>query len=282
MPFRFPCRCHPPTRAHCDICWADLCEHLVRHNLIGHTEPEIVYNLFFATRAVKEWRAGFSSFKPAVQYGGVFTHQKPYVSFSGQTCELADLLIVFTDLRKQVRTAVLYQAKMGRRWKPANKTQWHLLTTWPTIAYNPGPGVVSRTMPFTGRPDPGANYMLVQKTAVQVETAAANPIFSPTALADDFIAVLNRKNGRPFSWDRSSARDDWDELIWDLLNHTARTATTVAAVPQSRSAGFLSLLTNQVFLPPNSDNTQVDEPEDGWGIPIIQFSSEGSEDERPE
>jgi hypothetical protein len=251
----------------------------VQSNLIGYTEPEIVYNLFFAAQAVADWQTNFSSLKPTVSYGGVFTHQKPYVHFPGGPCELADLLIVFTDLRKQERQAVLYQAKMGRRWKPANKTQWQLLTTWPTIGYNPGPATVSRKMPFSGRSDPAANYMLLQKTSAQVEAAPAEPAFSPSSLADELLAVLDRKSGRQFSWNRNSAQDDWDELIWDLLEHTAKAVTPVAGVGQPRGAGLLSSLTSQVLLPPENGDAEGEQPDEEWGIPVIQLSSEGSEED---
>jgi hypothetical protein len=250
----------------------------MQSNLTGHTEPEIVYNLFFAARAVSDWQAFFSSLRPTVSYGGVFTHQKPYVTFAGKTCELADLLIVFSDRRKQERTAVLYQAKMGRRWKQANKTQWELLTTWPTIAYNPGPKAVSRTMPFAGLSNPAANYMLIQRAPPQVETAAAEPAFSACSLPNELLSVLERKSGRPFSWDRPSAQDDWDQLIWDLLDHTANAVTPVASVKQPRGAGVLSLLTNEVFSPPENGDSEGDQPEEEWGIPVIQLSSEGSDE----
>lgn len=204
MPFDFPCALSPSASpGHCNACWESACQHAVHPNFFGHTEPEIVYNLFFAPPAVKAWQTRFSSFRPPVLYGGVFVHQKPYVSFGGKSCELADLLIVFTDHKAQQRTAVLYQAKMGRSWKPANKKQWELLTTWPPIDYNPGSSAsVSRTMPFCGSADPGGKYMLLHKPSSEVDTAAAQPLKSLTALAPELLSVLNGASGRRFAWER--------------------------------------------------------------------------------
>ncbi len=280
MPFNYPCALSPsPPPVHCDNCWEGACRHAVHPNFFGHTEPEIVYNLFFAPPAVQAWQNRFSSFRPPVSYGGVFVHQKPYVSFGGKSCELADLLIVFTDHNAQRRTAVLFQAKIGGRWRPANNKQWELLTTWPPIEYTPGSsGSVCRTMPFSGSADPGGKYMLLNKPSLEVDTAPAQPLKSLSGVAQELLSVLNGTSGRPFAWDRASARDDWDHLIWDLIDHTAHTAAGIAKSSYPRAAGFLSLLTSGVMLPPDDDDSDFDMYDGDWGISIVQLTSQGDAD----
>lgn len=103
----------------------------------------------------------------------------------------------------------------------------------------------------------------------------AQPYFSATLLADEFLAVLDCNSGRRFSWDRASAKDDWDHLIWDLLEHTAN--ATVGTLRSQRGTGLLSFLTSEATTPPEdggSDDGQL--PEGYPGHPAFIGGERGS------
>jgi hypothetical protein len=281
------CRVAPSHAGHCDACWERAASPTIAFHLTGYTEPEQVYNLFFEKSAAGHWGKLLKSWTPTIQYGGVFTHQKPYVTYDAgklshgksspclKKCELADLLIIFSDRVLHKRRAILFQAKKGAKWLPGNKTQWDLLSQWPEITYQMGSATISRTMPFTGHPDEGGKYMLLQKPHAVVNPS--EPAYAPVSLEKALADIVLNKSGREFSFDRKSATDDWDELIWDLIEGTARTTATLSGTKHSRAVGILALCSGNVFQPEDPIQEAPDDDDEEWGIPIIQLTGQNPE-----
>jgi hypothetical protein len=287
----YTCKHNPSHQGHCDKCWQNDSAQTISRNFFGHTEPEQLYRLFFAKAAARRWSQLMRGWNPPVQYGGVFTHQRPYVTFSpgtvksSVTCELADLLIVFTNQVTQQRGALLLQAKRGTKWIPSNRKQWTLFTQWPAITYTMGARNYTRTMPFAKSEDAGAQYMMLQKPKVDV--SCAKPIYSPHGLGVAVKEMVHGRTGRAFSFDRSSASNEWDHLIWDLIENTdGESASKYISVP--RRAGVLSpsCLKNVVEAEPPDTPTgkRVTNEEDNedFGIPIVHFASGLGEVEHPD
>ena len=240
----FPCTGFHSGK-HCSICWNQICAGVVSAYLGTGKEPDLVHNLFF--KGAADWQNALNSWRPKVSYGAVFTHQKPLVTFTSSTsktltCELADLLIVITNHSSATRRAILFQAKMARgSWPPANKSQWELLTTWPKFQYIPHgtSAPVTRMLPFLGRHDAGAQYMIMDtRTKTILGNAAVNPKPHSIPFSDFIYDFLNASTGRDISWSQSSAKDDWDELIWDLISSMKKAVATIGGAPnQARNVG---------------------------------------------
>ncbi len=241
--------------------------------------------------------------KPSLRYAGVFVHQRPYCEFNapgskpvtlssahGCRCELGDLLVVFTDKPAKRRVAALFQAKMtGGSWPPLrpNRAQWDLYSGWPTFRYTPrrspsiSPGPQLRTLPFTGKPDPAAQYAELDPTPPDIQTA---PAVSPSSMSAWDLTInrlLNGGAGRDFSFQRSSATNDWDLLIWDLLDYTyycAMPSSASSGAGGMRGAG--ALLNLETVLDTTHGDGPGDRPpsgldaDDGWGVPVIHIARE--------
>ena len=255
-----------------------------------------------------------AQWSPALAYGGVFVHQKPYCTFNDLSaapvrikkprgthrCELGDLLIIFTDAPARRRVAALFQAKMiGGAWPPRSTegSQWTLYTEWPTFRYtlrgHTGAGNQTvRTLPFTGGPDPAAQYLELGARASGQKIACTEALPSATWIRWDQIinCILNGTAGRDFSWDQASAVNEWDKLIWDLITVTATcpmpggsaggvgagAGGTAAGTPARGALLWLDAL-DQIAAPPDGrlPNEPVFEGGDDdeiHGISLLHFS----------
>ncbi|MFD0894743.1 hypothetical protein KBB96_05000 [Luteolibacter ambystomatis] len=248
-------------------------------------EPKLVYNLFL--KGEPDWQAALGQWNPSASYGVVFTHQKPLVTYTASsgassTCELADVLIVLTDNSSKTRRAVLFQAKIaGGSWPPANKMQWELLTTWPSFDYTPhgASTKVTRLLPFSGRQDPGAQYLTIDTGKASIlSTLALKPKPSSASLDEFIYDFLNASSGRGLSWSQSTSKDDWDELIWDLISSMKRVVTTVGGTSnQPRVIGAFLQLVGHARNEGDGGDDEPDKP-DEWGIPVLVHIEVGSND----
>ena len=96
--------------------------------------------------------------------------------------------------------------------------------------------------------------------------------------------IVNGGAGRDFSWDSSSAVNDWDKLIWDLLDYTYKCTMPSGVVVSGTSTGDRgagTLLTLPEALDttdgkgPGDDPPAGEGPEDSWGIPVIHLIRDG-------
>jgi len=241
---------------------------------------------------MKGWR-------PSLRYSGVFVHQRPYCTFNGPNaqpitlngthsckCELGDLLVVFSDHGAQRRVAALLQAKMAAgSWPPLspNPDQWTLYTSWPTFRYTPrspsaSPGPQLRTVPFTGSSDPAAQYVELDSANLLVNTLPAYPSRNGAVWASMVNRILNGGAGRDFAFQRTKAKNDWDKLIWDLLDYTFNCAMPGGASSGAggiRGAGSLLNLATMLDVTggdgPGDAIPSGIAPDDSWGIPIIHL-----------
>jgi hypothetical protein len=307
MPYNYACTLPVghTTGLHCHTCQHADSQNVISTEWGGGSEPQIIYSLYFSTSAVPKWESYMKQWTPSLLYAGLFIHQRPYCYFNDHTapaispthpahachCEISDLLVILSDVPAKRRVAALLQAKMsGGPWPPksSNPDQWELMTWWPTFRYTPrspksSPGPQYRTLPFSGGPDRGGQYMILDSTAKSVETNEAVPHSSLCVWDRTVNQFLNGGAGRDFSWDRASAANDWDELIWDLIDYTwkcAAPASAGAGVGDTRGVGnFLEVKrvidTTGGNGPPDRRATE----DDSWGIPIIHFIRDGGPSE---
>ncbi len=315
MPYRYRCHASPP-HLHCPACLRhDLQRIIDTHFKAGDTagddEPQAIYRTFFSPAAVRQWQLYFRRWVPKIAYATVFPHQRPYCTFStpppgsaagSYKCEVGDLLLVVSDVRGRRRKAALLQAKdFSSPWPPRTRTgQWELYTGWPDISYNPNSGSstssrVTRSLPFKGGSSPAAQYLIIDLASRVAEASEALPVPAYSHLAafvDDF---LNKKAGRPFSWDRASARDDWDELVWDLLECTWKQSVSSHAGRGAggvRGGGGLHFTSRSVELvdqvvtvdatngqgpPRRVEQENAGDVFEGWGMPIVHLVGSSSE-----
>jgi hypothetical protein len=300
MPYDFACQILPAhtSSGHCPACQNSESDAIIKARWSGSSEPQHIYWLFFSANAVSDWIQYMSKWRPTLRYAGIFVHQRPYCYFNPHGlsaitltsshschCELGDLLVVFTDNAARRRVATLCQAKMaGGGWPPIspNPDQWELYTHWPAFRYTPrspsgSPGPQLRNLPFAGGNDPAAQYLELDSVPPSVATTQAiSPAF--WNVWDQTVnRILNGGAGRDFSWDRASAANDWDELIWDLLDYTHKCAIPVSVSGGSGGTrGVGTLLKFSTFFDVTEGNGPVaaapEGQDDGWGIPIIYLT----------
>lgn len=166
--------------------------------------------------------------------------------------------------------------------------------------------MVYRTMPFAGGPSGAANYLLLYPgsgaTFVKSRVGAPGTPKIQTSLQNGIRMFINRAIGRRFSFTRPtappSASNDWDYLIWDLLDGTARKAVkgsvyAKGAGTYQRGQGTLSYLSlNQMHylsdpkllggssdggkMPPESPNPDDDDGD--WQISLVHIVNGGERD----
>ena len=163
--------------------------------LYGHCMVEIANSHLAAWREIikfsvprNQWEAHFvarlcnsmhdvgASWKPVlysidpllrINVSSVFTHQCPYVTWSGTTCELADLLVAFIDNRpihsEPVGRAILIQAKQadGTSTKVTGKArkQFELLADRPKFdVIGSGSALAPSDVELDKLPSPGGLF----------------------------------------------------------------------------------------------------------------------------
>jgi hypothetical protein len=247
----------------------------------GKREPHRVHQLFFSDDAVTAWRRHFASLSPApyrVTYDAVFVHQKPYVRFSGGRCELGDVLLLLVDSFDKRLYAQFLQAKMFDEWPPnTNHAQWKLYTKWPEFKYTPRPGDEKTCdLRFPG-PVGSAKYLLLDDFEKRVWLNNAVIGGAALTMSEQVTNYFAGHDVRPVSWVGEQKKNDWDRLIWDLIEYTAQCALPSRQVGGATGSRGTWIQDRLNFA--TGSNLKVDHPE--WGISLIVvesgFSAEGEQ-----
>lgn len=163
---------------------------------------------------------------PGVLFGGVFVHQRPYVTFTDKIskkvkCELGDLLMV---CHKRVDSLDWYNAAL-LQWKKSDKPdfstsssdakQLELYQVWPQFCMK---GKMYDIKPKTVTP--GAQYGIFypsKNTKMYVDMPAQKHNVNSDYTFGRFVwNMINWETGRPIDPNRTS-KDGWSNLIWDLI-----------------------------------------------------------------
>lgn len=163
--------------------------------------------------------------------GGAFIHQKPLAHFINRTGykdpELGDLLIVCREKRASgfCYNAMLLQAKCTTTpfsQQIPNDHQYILYSEWPEFEYKRAGhlnGKVRSVLPKTITQ--GAQYLLIDASSrITLFTATVDrPLEGSKLFANTLAAIMSFDAGRTF--DVTYHRDDWSQMILDLLNLSA-------------------------------------------------------------
>lgn len=247
----------------------------------GKREPHRVHQLFFSDDAVKAWQGLYAALSPApyrVTYDAVFIHQKPYVRFSSGRCELGDVLVLLVDSFDQRLFAQFLQAKMFDEWPPnTDHAQWKLYTKWPEFKYTPQPrNEKTCDLRFPG-PVGCAKYLLLDDYEKRVWLNNAVVGGGALTMAEQVSNYFSGQDIRPVSWAGDPKKNDWDRLIWDLIDHTAQCALPSRQVGGATGARGTWIQDRMNF----ADNSNLREDYPEWGISLIViesgFSPEGED-----
>lgn len=196
---------------------------------------------------------------------GVFCHGRPKVQFtsgrySGQSCELGDLLLVVryrTSDRSSTR-ALLLQTKIGNKPSyPRSRSKEHrqvvLYTQWPRFTFFGGLARDVRPR----RPHPGGRYGFLDICDggcpyCSVGTAIPRSVATQD-LADLIVGMLFQAEGRETVLPPAPEDKGWDRVVWDLLKASVDEVfrwkrANVFDDERVFPAGFLSRVTSEVPL----------------------------------
>ena len=182
----------------------------------------------------------------SISVSGVFCHQTPQVAFDPPQktgCELGDILFVYVHTPKvgaSRRNALLCQAKASAkqtyRLVSADKVQLRLYTDWPDFVYQRSScHLTGQKRSVTPKsPHAGAQYLLIDDRPLDdpMSGLLGFPGTYPIGccMPDEFLHDHNHlayelfdlflfRSGRPFE-DRhsASAKKDWSQIVWDLID----------------------------------------------------------------
>ena len=171
-----------------------------------------------------------------IRSGSAFIHQKPLAHFLNRpgmsAPELGDLLIVCREKRlsKAVYNAMLLQAKRTNnplQTSIPNDHQYVLYSEWPKFKYRRAGvlnGKIRSIMPKIITQ--GAQYLLIAgQEPIELFTATVDrPLNGSNLFSYTLAAILSFDAGRTFQV--SYPRDDWSQMILDLLRLTASSVFT--------------------------------------------------------
>jgi hypothetical protein len=235
------------------------------------TEPQIVANLVWQLpRAINDM-ATLTGL--ALRSGGVFVHAQPFVkcknfpASSPSSVEIGDLLLLRTEMyRGQVsdRRAMLLQAKKvsGFPAKHDNANQFYLYNNWPTFEYVRSTKYLNgKKRQVTGLDLYDASRYLLIADHVYSSQRYGHLIFphhcyvltaSPTmpdlshyrCFVSELIDFLLGDAGKAFSSPPPARTRNWDRVIEDLINVTAKQVSVyikraAASTAQARGQGLL-------------------------------------------
>jgi hypothetical protein len=227
-------------------------------------EEDLVLGLL--TSGVRSLRTNLSvalrSTRLRVNVGGVFCHGTPKVKLSagpqaGESCELADLLIVtrYASPAHVMRRALLLQFKRTTSRHKATPTQRALYETWPRFEYVITKGLSGPARSVGGLPVPhaGARFADIGPCAIcsrwhqiQQETYWRPAPAPRLALVDEITDMILGAAGRSFTLPAPAGSAGWSRIIEDLLGVTAQRAVKLAGrirnVPAGVGRDALSLL----------------------------------------
>jgi len=215
-------------------------------------EPDIVAMLVLegVPYIANTLRAITAPFGIRTTVSSVFCHQKPEVLFNRRgyapdRCELGDILLVHRHSdargRPMESNALLLQAKLcgaAAHTIPAREQhQLRLYQDWPLFEYSrSGPRLSGKTRNVTPkRRHSGAQYLLIDDGALGPAAGGllglrgthcmavwpAEPVLYPSiSLAEELLRFFLGLTGRSFQ-DRVPANaNNWDTVVWDLLQHS--------------------------------------------------------------
>jgi hypothetical protein len=211
-------------------------------------EPTVVYGILKSVipRIQAELQRCYSPHNVTVRVAGVFCHQSPYVDFPPSLglpgCELGDLLIVvrFRETWGEELRAMLLQFKVGG-WPKSNSNdaQWVLYTRWPAFRWRSKPHL-DRT-PRPNGAQAGALHAVIWDSG-HPSARPADLEAKGRRLATVLSGLTNLYGGRPIKplyQARSEAGKGWSEVVWDLLEFTAKRLMTLnAAGVRRQQRGF--------------------------------------------
>ena len=257
-----------------------------------------------------------------VRVGGIFIHSTPQVSWSGigtidgkKRIELGDLLLLmrhdYADGRRPHHSGIILQAKVDDDvyGTPDNPTQHHLYAFWPRFTYHsPILAGLQReiTPPLLYA---GSKFLKISKSGDRFLNAAkfsspaiVQPAYPKTQmsrrLSSEIYDLIFGNSGRPFSCDPQDGSENWDQVMTDLIQVTAKRTTGkmgMAGDPSRvRGQGVLCFCAGDVITmtarnteskidepssPPQKELVPPDKPpevpegpyEDEGGISIIEF-----------
>lgn len=222
-----------------------------------------------------------------ISAGSAFIHQKPLAHFTKRIGyrdpELGDLLIVCRDNRinGSYYNAMLLQAK--RTSTPfsqqiPNDHQYVLYSEWPEFEYKRAGYLNGKKRSVLPKMiTQGAQYLLIDDlnppllfTASVDETLKSSSLFACT-----LAAIMSFDTGRTF--DVKYPRDDWSQMILDLLNLSAisifnRRKAGYAEAPRWRGENSFDFIINQDGLDDGNNavlHNQDDNVEGEPGVSII-------------
>lgn len=207
-------------------------------------EPDFVAGIVLESFPLM-YRAFSSIFKKKginIAMSSVYCHQTPKVKYTGMSkssCELGDLLIVFThkDRGHIQRNAILYQAKISskqpHRISKSELDQLTLYKDWPDFEYVKSPPLTGQRRSVSPKVcHPGAQYMLIDDRSYDdplsglLGLSDTYPVGS--CMPDQYLQDHNHiaqeifeffifRSGRSFD-SRINTSDGWSQIVWDLLS----------------------------------------------------------------
>lgn len=249
---------------------------ILKTSLTGaSSEPQFVANLLWHFTTGFNLKISPIFLKQGVQVSssGVFVHQQPYVRFgrpsSLKTVEIGDLLLCVTRKRRNgsiSRNALLLQAKIIDKFPiaPDNADQHELYAYWPEFTYVRSGKLNDQKREITA-PNlyNGAKYLLIPdvKASPQLyceycEDAccsgdclcsmfSAYPykpyLSSYRCFARELYDLIFGNAGRSFVYQPCSNNTNWDQVVTDLLDMTAKSKwmQRASGVSSERVVGFL-------------------------------------------
>jgi hypothetical protein len=293
------------------------------------SEPDFVALL--VTRAIPAFAiklvGAFKTIGVQAVATSVFCHGRPQVTHANGTCELGDVLFAYfhTDLSgNEYRNSLLLQAKMsGSAQHTVGKSELHqlgLYTSWGPFKYfrtRSLSGVARSVTPLARHQ--GAQYLLIDNGGptnplsgvsgapgtYPMGTAAAQRYLTiQRSLGASVIHLLSGAEGRVFK-DKQSATSDWDQVVWDLIDHGLnRTFTqqragvfkhdrtrhtpiglaltdSISIVGDTFFGNVLNQASNGNLGPPREAATDAPDDEDGGiSLILIETRDERDQDER--
>lgn len=276
----------------------------------------------------------------SVSVCAVFCHQKPEITFNShpsRSCELGDILFAYVHTPRNgvpKRNALLFQAKASAqqpyRIRTGESNQLKLYSDWPDFEYKRSSFLNGQKRAVTPKtPHSGAQYLLIDDRSPSdpMSGLLGFPETYPVGccmpdellrdhsrLADELFNLLIFRTGRPFE-DKNTAskRQDWSQLVWDLLEIGVRKSFNRKNSGRDRtprsSGDTLEMLDETVFarassrmsrstasdivgqydasiiyagnddVPPDYRNRENDfgEPEGGVSVVLIETSEQESE-----
>jgi hypothetical protein len=209
-----------------------------------------------------ELSAALRSTRLRVNVGGVFCHGTPKVTLLagaavGESCELADLLIVtrYASPAHVMRQALLLQFKRTTSTHGATPTQRALYETWPRFEYviTKGLSGIARNVGGLPVPHAGGRFADIGPCAncsrwhqIQQETYWRPAPAPRLELVDEITDMIVGAAGRGFTLPAPAGSTGWSRIIEDLLRVTARRTVKLAGrirnVPAGVGRNALSLL----------------------------------------